>query len=278
LAPGTNSITAYAADLAGNLSATNSVVVDLVVTNLLGVQTVGLGTVSPNDSNVWLEVGRNYTMTATPATGFVFTNWTVATNWQGGVLTNQPTVLFMMASNLTLTANFVETSKPVVTITNLTANKRVNGGTITVAGTASDNWQLTGVWCQANASGWLAATSTNGYKNWTAVNLGLTAGTNLIKVYATDLGGNYSITNSVAIIATNVPAIPVMVATNTRMTAAGLAFNLQITGSASGLIQASTNLTSWTTITNFAGTNTTLNFRDPMATNGGRRYYRAVVP
>jgi len=29
---------------------------------------------------------------------------------------------------------------------------------------------------------------------------------------------------------------------------------------------------------NFVGTNTTLNFRDPTATNSSRRFYRAVVP
>ena len=36
----------------------------------------GLGTITPNYSNAVLAVGQNYTMTATPGTGFTFTNWT----------------------------------------------------------------------------------------------------------------------------------------------------------------------------------------------------------
>jgi hypothetical protein len=32
------------------------------------------------------------------------------------------------------------------------------------------------------------------------------------------------------------------------------------------------------TLTNFTGTNSTLHFRDPAATNSSRRFYRAVVP
>jgi hypothetical protein len=35
----------------------------------------------------------------------------------------------------------------------------------------------------------------------------------------------------------------------------------------SGHIQVSINLINWTTLTNFTGNNTTLNFRDPAATN-----------
>jgi hypothetical protein len=37
-------------------------------------------------------------------------------------------------------------------------------------------------------------------------------------------------------------------------------------------------LTSWTTLTNFVGTNTTITFHDPAATNSPRRFYRAVIP
>jgi hypothetical protein len=84
LTPGTNSVQAFAVDTSGNRSLTNTLNLDFVVTNQLGLQITGLGTLSPNDSNAWLEVGRNYTITAVPAAGFLFTNWTVSTNWQGG--------------------------------------------------------------------------------------------------------------------------------------------------------------------------------------------------
>jgi hypothetical protein len=58
----------------------------------------------------------------------------------------------------------------------------------------------------------------------------------------------------------------------------GLVFSLQLSAGLNGHIQVSTNLTSWATLTNFVGTNTTLTFRDPAATNFSRRFYRAVIP
>jgi hypothetical protein len=58
----------------------------------------------------------------------------------------------------------------------------------------------------------------------------------------------------------------------------GLVFNLQLSTGLNGHIQVSTNLTSWTALTNFVGTNSTITFRDPAATNSPRRFYRAVVP
>ena len=62
------------------------------------------------------------------------------------------------------------------------------------------------------------------------------------------------------------------------LTRSGFSFNLQPTGNLNGFIQFSTNLLSWTTLTNFTGTNTVLAFLDPAATNGTRRFYRAVIP
>ena len=43
-------------------------------------------------------------------------------------------------------------------------------------------------------------------------------------------------------------------------------------------LQASTNLTSWTTVTNLTATNATTSFRDGPVTNQPSRFYRAVVP
>jgi cyclophilin family peptidyl-prolyl cis-trans isomerase len=58
----------------------------------------------------------------------------------------------------------------------------------------------------------------------------------------------------------------------------GFNFSLQVTPGSVGHIQVSTNLTSWTTLTNFTGTNATLTFHDPAAANAGARFYRAMVP
>jgi hypothetical protein len=118
LIPGTNTVSAYAAAPCGHVSATNSVSFQFVVTNQLQIHAIGLGTISPNYSNAWLEIGRNYTTTATVATnGFAFSNWVASTNWIGGTTTTKTNLPFMMASNLTLQVTFADVTKPTLTIT-----------------------------------------------------------------------------------------------------------------------------------------------------------------
>ena len=284
LLPGTNVVSAYAVDTSGNKSLTNRVSFDFVVPSLLTVQTIGLGTISPNFSNAWMEIGRNYSLTARPGTGFAFGNWSGRANSAAKILTNGATVEFTMSSNLVLTATFVDELKPLVTFANLRANQRLGTGMFTVNGTASNNWQVAGVWFQINTNGWLLVTTTNGYHSWSATNVILTVGTNMVRAYAVDPGGNYSSTNTLAVVATNVLALnaamsrPVVVLSGTCLLAGGCQFNLQITGGVSGFIQSSTNLMDWETVTNFSGTNTTINFCDPNASSYAHKYYRAVVP
>ena len=282
LVPGTNTIAAYAADTTGNLSTTNSVSFQYVVTNLLGVQATGLGTISPNYSNAWLNIGQNYSMTATPGSGFVVTNWTISTNWLGGRITNNATVQFMMASNLTLQINFADVTKPTLTITAPPAGQHMTNALATFAGTASDNWQVGAVWYQlTNAilpgGTWSLATTTNGYTNWTTT-VTLAAGTNTIKAYAVDLGGNYSATNNLSVLSSNTFKLQLALTNTLPLKTNGLVFSLQLSTGLNGHIQVSSNLTTWDTLTNFVGTNATLNFLDPAATNSNHRFYRAVIP
>jgi hypothetical protein len=277
LMPGTNLFAAYATDTSGNNSPTNSLNFQFVVTNLLGVRANGLGTISPNYSNSWLEVGRNYSMTATPATGFTVTNWTISTNWLGGIITNNATVQFMMASNLTLQINFADISRPILTITAPTAGQKMTNALAAFVGTASDNWNIAGVWCQLNSNAWNLVTTTNSYTNWTKT-VTLLVGTNTLKAYALDLGGNYSITNSISVVSSNTFKLQLTITNALSMDASGLVFSLQLSTGLNGHIQVSTNLTSWATLTNFVGTNSTLNFRDPAVTNSSRKFYRAVIP
>jgi hypothetical protein len=277
LTPGTNTFAAFATDTTGNNSPTNSVRFQYVVTNRLNVQATGLGTISPNYSNSWLEIGRNYSMTATPATGFVVTNWTISTNWLGGRITNNATVQFMMASNLTLQVNFSDVTKPTLTVTAPTAGQKMTNALARLVGTASDNWKVAGVWYQLNGNAWDLATTTNNYVNWTET-VTLLAGTNTLKFCALDLGGNFSATNSFSIVSSNTFMLQLAFTNVLPMKTNGLVFSLQLSKGLNGIIQVSSNLTSWTTLTNFVGTNTTLNFRDPAVTNSNRRFYRAVVP
>ena len=187
LTPGTNTFAVYATDTTGNNSTTNRVSFQFVVTNLLAVRTMGLGSISPNYANAWLEIGRNYSMTATPATGFVVTNWTFSTNWVGARITNNATVQFMMASNLTLQVNFADVTKPSLKVTSPTFGQRMTNALATVIGTASDNWKVEGVWYQLNGGPWSLASTANSFTNWTT-KLTLVAGTNTVRCYAVDSG------------------------------------------------------------------------------------------
>jgi hypothetical protein len=101
LVPGTNVVKAFAEDATGNRSLTNTQSLQFVVTNQLTLLTTGRGTIAPNYSNAWLEIGRGYSMTATAGTGFVFSNW------DGSLMASTATLAFVMQSNLVLQANFI---------------------------------------------------------------------------------------------------------------------------------------------------------------------------
>ena len=189
--PGTNTFNAYAVDTSGNISTTNQVSFVYILSALLTVQTNGSGSINPNYNGALLAIGSNYTMTATAGAGFAFTNWT-ATN--GTVLTNGSTIKFVMQSNLVLTANFVDVTKPTLNITNPTAGQRWSNVVFTARGTATDNWQVASVQYQLNGGIWNSASGTT---NWSA-SLTLTPGTNTIAAYATDTTGNNSATNGVS--------------------------------------------------------------------------------
>jgi hypothetical protein len=247
-----------------------------VVRNILGVLTAGRGTLSPNYSNAWLEVGRNYSLTATPASGFVANHWVVSTNWLGGVTHSGPALQFMMQSNLTVQMIFADGSRPTNTIASPAAGQKMTNALATLAGTAGDNWQVAGVWCQVNGNAWHPAATTNGYTNWTQT-VTLLAGTNTLKAYAVDLAGNFSATNSVSVVSSNTFALQLAL-TNPPPPSHGASFSLHLSKGLNGHIQVSTNLITWATLTNFTGTNTTITFRDPASTNSDRRFYRAVIP
>jgi hypothetical protein len=248
-----------------------------VVSNQLEISATGLGTISPNYSNAWLEIGRNYSMTATPATGFVCTNWVISTNWLGGVVTNNATVQFMMRSNLTLQVNFAEITKPILTITAPTAGQHMTNALAYVKGTASDNWKVSSVWYQLNSNAWSSANTTNGWTNW-GVTLPLVSGTNTVKAYAVDLGGNLSTNSSVSFVSSNAFELQLGFTTAQPLATNGLNLALQVSPGLNGHVQVSTDLVDWVTLTNFIGTNSMVNLHDSAATNYSQRYYRAVVP
>jgi hypothetical protein len=149
---------------------------------------------------------------------------------------------------------------------------------VTVIGTATDNWKVSGVWCQLNGGAWSLAGTANNFTNWTTTAT-LITGTNQVKAYAIDLGGNYSVTNNLNIVSSNTFNLQLTFNSAFQpLKTNGLIFSLQLSAGLNGHIEVSSNMTSWVTLTNFVGTNATLTFRDPAATNSNRRFYRAVIP
>ncbi len=191
LVPGTNLIQAYAIDTTGNRSITNAIKVVYVLAAPLDVQVIGRGTVTPVCNNSFYQIGRQLQITATAATGFKFVNWT------GSLTTTSPTLRFAMASNLTFTATFVDSARPVNVITYPAVNAKITNDLITVKGGAKDNVGVAAVWYQFNSTGWSQAATTNGWTNWAASPLTLLKGTNVIQAVAADAAQNLSLTNTV---------------------------------------------------------------------------------
>jgi Divergent InlB B-repeat domain/Bacterial Ig domain len=191
LTPGSNIIRTYAVDAAGNVSLTNTVKLVYVLTDWLTVQTTGSGTVSPNYNGKNMEIGKTFSMTATAVKGFAFLNWT------SSLTANAAKLTFVMASNLTFTANFVEVTRPVNIITLPAVNKTITNASFTATGKASDNVGITNVWYQLNGTSWYLVTTTNLFTNWTAPGLIPVTGSNMFQAFAMDAAGNVSLTNSV---------------------------------------------------------------------------------
>jgi len=126
------------------------------------------GTIKPNYSNAWLKIGRNYSITSAPATGFVFTNWVISTNWIGGATVAGTNLQFMMQSKPDLDGQFWwKLASPTLTITAPTSGQHMTNALATGIGTASDNWQISKVWYQLNNGAWNLGMTTNSFTNWT---------------------------------------------------------------------------------------------------------------
>jgi hypothetical protein len=121
--------------------------------------------------------------------------------WSGGVpMSTNRTLTFTMSSNLTIIANFMDVARPVNVIKFPTVNKKWTNSVITVTGKAHDNVGVADVWFQINTNGWAEAETANSFTNWSATNLTVISGTNLVRAFALDAAGNVSLTNRVKFI------------------------------------------------------------------------------
>ena len=102
LNPGINWIRARSVDIVGNETYSAPRPLVYVVTLPVTLTQTGNGKISGVNDQQRLEIGRGYTLTAKPAVGFLFSNWT------GTIIsTPSPKLNFNMETGMTITANFV---------------------------------------------------------------------------------------------------------------------------------------------------------------------------
>jgi hypothetical protein len=101
LIPGPNTLRVRAIDTSSNVSAAVAHTFTYAVASPLTLGTNGNGTISPNLNNKLLDVGVTYTVTAMPAPGWIFVDWT------GDMNSDKPKLTFLMQTNMMLTAEFI---------------------------------------------------------------------------------------------------------------------------------------------------------------------------
>src|SRR6185503_10044403 len=157
LPAGPNTLRFKSVDVTGLESPIVSHTVTSVAMFPIAMSANGNGTVSPANG-AFLEIGKVYTAMATPALGYVLTNWT------GSIFTNSSIFSFVMRSNLTLTANFVDVAKPLLTIVSPIPNARLTNNVITLQGRVTDNGAVAQVLYELNGAPVEIASGTT---NWT---------------------------------------------------------------------------------------------------------------
>jgi len=151
--------------------------------------TDGPGEVIPNYNGETLLIGKTYKTQAKPEKGCMFTGWS------GGVSSADSKLTFTMEPGLALAANFKDIQRPTCVVTYPAAKHTVTNDVITASGKAADNVAVAAVYYQFNTNGWALADATT---NWSAPDLTLNTGTNVIRAFAVDTSTNISLTNSIA--------------------------------------------------------------------------------
>jgi hypothetical protein len=146
------------------------------------------GTVTPNLNGQNLTIGKQYTLTAKPKSGFVFSGW-------AGDLSSASTKLtFVLSNDLSLTASFLDKQVPTVSIDPVLkswSTNSISNAVYVVTGKVKDNGTVAQVYYRLNGGGWLPAMTGNGWSNWWA-STSLIPNANIVEAYAVDNAGNVS--------------------------------------------------------------------------------------
>ncbi len=199
--PGSNILSVQSVDVSGNISPIVSRSFFYEVPAPLTIITTGSGSGTFTFTNgEMLDLGSTYSITATPRSS-TFNNWTI-----GAIISSDPTVQFLMQSNLVLTANFMARQTPAVLISSPKARARTSAsvfeGTATSApvlpGVNPSNVILTGVvyWLTniptaSVMSGTATLTSGTTTSNW-SIAVTPSPGNNILAVQSQDISGGLS--------------------------------------------------------------------------------------
>jgi hypothetical protein len=152
-----------------------------------------------------LSLSTNGVIGGDPSTNGIF-SFSVRATDQRGTTTDQ-------GLSLTLTNPPVplDTNAPVVHIVSPTPGLQISSSEVTITGTASDDVAVAGVFYQLNGGSWTQVLSANGWTNWTADNVALTPGTNVVRAYAVDSSDNLSSTSSVSFVSIQFATLTIVV-------------------------------------------------------------------
>jgi uncharacterized repeat protein (TIGR02543 family) len=160
----------------------------------LDIQIVGAGTVNlsfgrntktviATNQSLALPDNAKCTLNAKPKPGFKFAGWT-------GDFTSAKTKLTFVSSNdVSLTAAFVDASRPKLKVNPVPNPKALTSDTIILGGSARDNAGVANVLYQVNEAGWESASTFNQWSNWWFTVYLEPGVTNFVEVYAEDVNG-----------------------------------------------------------------------------------------
>jgi hypothetical protein len=258
LTAGSNSVAVFATDTSGNVSPTNTVLLDHIPSAVLVVNMIGSGTLKPDLTGSLLALSNSYTMKATAAKGFDFLFWN-----SGGVVSTNASLTFTMVPNLTNTVTFQDVTAPTVNITSPTAKQKVTNNFVLVAGKASDNVAVTNVSLSINGGDWTNTPVNGRFPNFFFFNVPIIVGTNIVQAVSTDSDGNLSTTNVITFIGVQPPDwAPNSLTNSTVLVDAGTTNFLSLSIGSDSFSQTDTNAPGDSGVGNYSYIKSTTNFAD----------------